>query len=147
MGNRLKNWLAELLKRLLLALGRDDLFATRVDLDLVESRLQDRISTLESLLTSFPLPAHEAHNEAALPVVSVITPTRNRGRDLQEAVHSIKAQYFSNWELLIVDDGSTDDTAEITRQLTQDRRIKYIRVEASDTAIARNAGLAMARGE
>jgi glycosyltransferase involved in cell wall biosynthesis len=79
------------------------------------------------------------------PLVSVIIPTYNRGWILKEALDSVLAQDFCDFELIVVDDGSTDDTAEIlagcgppVRVLTQPNR---------GVSAARNRGLAAARGQ
>ena len=60
------------------------------------------------------------------PLVSVVLPVRNGMPFLPEAVESIRAQTWPNWELIVVDDHSTDDTASYLAQLT-DSRIRVIR--------------------
>lgn len=81
--------------------------------------------------------------------VSVILPTYNRARFLPEAIASIRGQEFADWELIVVDDGSTDETAELLPELiaviTQPARI--IRQENQGAYAARNTGLDHARGE
>ena len=57
--------------------------------------------------------------------VSVITPTYNRGEILKETIQSVLNQTYQNFEYIIVDDGSTDNTKEIVQSF-QDKRIKYI---------------------
>lgn len=60
------------------------------------------------------------------PLVSVIIPTYNRGHLINETLDSIIAQTYENWECIIVDDGSTDNTKEIVRKyLMQDNRFQY----------------------
>lgn len=81
------------------------------------------------------------------PLVSIVMPTHNRADMLERAVASVLAQGYPEWELLIVDDGSTDRTPEILRALAADRRIRSIRTENLGAASARNHGLAAARGE
>lgn len=78
--------------------------------------------------------------------VSIILPTYNRGDTLARAVDSVVAQTYSDWELLIVDDGSTDETASVALSYN-DPRIRYIRQENAGVAAARNTGLDRACGQ
>jgi glycosyltransferase involved in cell wall biosynthesis len=81
----------------------------------------------------------------ARPLVSIVLPTYNRAGLLAEAVASVRAQTFSNWELLVVDDGSTDGSAGA---LPDDPRVKLVRREHSgNIAAVRNAGLDAAAGD
>jgi glycosyltransferase involved in cell wall biosynthesis len=81
-------------------------------------------------------------------LVSVIVPCFNYGRFLVQCLASLRAQSYSNWECLIVDDGSTDDSAQIAERLAADeKRVAYVRQTNSGLSAARNAGLARARGE
>ena len=81
------------------------------------------------------------------PAVSVILPTHNRAALLRQAVASVQAQTFRDWELIIVDDGSTDDTAAVAEALSaQDARIRVVRQPNRGGAAARNAGIRQARG-
>jgi len=81
-----------------------------------------------------------------MPDVSVIIPTYNRAKLLGRAVHSVLSQTFADFELIIVDDCSTDNTEEMIRGLT-DKRIKFIRHEENRGApAARNTGIKNARG-
>lgn len=80
-------------------------------------------------------------------MVSVITPTYNRESFLPIAVKSVLSQSFLNWELLIIDDGSTDNTRKIVRDYELDSRIRYFYQENSGQAAARNVGLGHANGE
>ncbi len=83
---------------------------------------------------------------ATSPLVSVILPTRNRASLLPAAIASVSAQTYSGWELVIVDDGSDDETAELLAAL-EDPRIRTLRIEPSGVGAARNAALSEARGE
>lgn len=81
------------------------------------------------------------------PIVTIVVPTRNRCRWLQETVASVLAQTFSRWELIVVDDASEDETRTWLQQL-DDPRIKSLRLEScSERARARNTGLEVARGQ
>ncbi len=72
-------------------------------------------------------------------------PTFNRAYIIRTAVQSILDQTDPDWELLVVDDGSTDDTERVIGEL-HDRRIRYIKQSNQGAAAARNHGLAKARG-
>jgi glycosyltransferase involved in cell wall biosynthesis len=81
------------------------------------------------------------------PKISIIMPTYNRAGLIQETIESIRNQTYSNWELIIVDDGSEDNTEEIIKQL-KDERIQFYK--AGRTGIGgriKNIGLEMAKGE
>ena len=78
---------------------------------------------------------------------SVVIPTRNRRLFLSEAIATVMEQTFLDWELIVVDDGSTDDTRDFLRTL-HDRRIRSIhRQSQGGRSVACNDGLADARGE
>lgn len=81
------------------------------------------------------------------PLTSVIIPTYNRARDLKEAVNSVLRQTYQNMEIIVVDDGSTDETHELMNSFT-DQRIKYIKKKNErHPGKTRNVGLQAARGE
>jgi Glycosyl transferase family 2 len=81
------------------------------------------------------------------PQVSVIVPVRNGARWLREAIESVTAQTFQDFELLIVDDGSTDATPRILSELAvRDDRVVIIHQGALGLATALNRGVAEARG-
>jgi glycosyltransferase involved in cell wall biosynthesis len=80
------------------------------------------------------------------PLVSVIIPTYNREQLVSYAIQSILNQTYGDWELLVVDDGSTDQTEEVIR-LFKDPRISYYQQKNLGPAAARNYGLRVARGE
>lgn len=82
------------------------------------------------------------------PVVSVIMPAYNASNYIQESINSVIAQTYSNWELIIVDDGSTDGTSSIiANNSNQDNRIKSFYQENGKQGKARNLGIANARGK
>ena len=67
-------------------------------------------------------------------VVSIVVPTCNRASLLQKMTESVLMQSFSDWELLAIDDVSTDDTETIMRNYcSKDSRIKYFRIPADNT--------------
>lgn len=73
----------------------------------------------------------DAKRPAPVPKVSVVTPTYNYGRFLRESIQSVLDQTFRDWELIVVDDGSTDDSAEVVASL---------RTRASSTCIRKTKG-------
>lgn len=79
--------------------------------------------------------------------ISVIVPTYNRADLISETIESILNQTYKNFELIIVDDGSTDNTEEVIRKF-KDSRIKYIKTDNwGGPARPRNIGIKKARGE
>ena len=83
-----------------------------------------------------------------MPSVSIITPTYNRAEYLKEAIESVLSQTFQDWELIVVNDGSTDHTVEVLNAYTmRDRRIRSIHKENSGISEARNTALAIATGK
>ena len=80
------------------------------------------------------------------PGFSIIIPTYNRAHTLMRAVDGVLLQSYPNWELIIVDDGSTDSTKEIVREV-RDSRVQYHYQENKMVATARNHGTRVATGE
>jgi glycosyltransferase involved in cell wall biosynthesis len=81
------------------------------------------------------------------PIYSIILPTFNRAHLIANAIQSVFAQTFLDWELLIIDDGSRDDTFEVVRPFVmKDERIRYHYATNRGLAMARNIGLTMGRG-
>lgn len=80
-------------------------------------------------------------------LVSCIVPSYNRAHLLKEAIESTLCQTYPNWEMIIVDDGSTDDTAEMVATYQEkDPRIKYYLNKEKGVSSARNLGIKMAQG-
>lgn len=80
------------------------------------------------------------------PLFSIIVPTYNRADLLEKAVRSVQAQICTDWELVIIDDASTDHTAEVVSKL-DDPRIKYFYQQKSERSKARNKGIENAEGK
>jgi teichuronic acid biosynthesis glycosyltransferase TuaG len=81
-------------------------------------------------------------------LVSVIMPAYNAGRYIAESIRSVLEQTYANWELVVVDDGSTDDTAALVRDFAAaDERIRYFHQPNGRLGKARNTGLRFAAGE
>lgn len=81
--------------------------------------------------------------------VSVLLPTFNRARFLPAAFDAIRAQTLRNWELILVDDGSTDETAEVVARACRSmpQRVRYVTQANAGPYAARNAALDLASGE
>ena len=81
------------------------------------------------------------------PLVSVVVPCYNGGRLIASTIGSLKRQTLQDWECIIVNDGSTDDTEQVIQQLaTQDQRIRCISQANAGPAAARNRALEEIRG-
>lgn len=82
------------------------------------------------------------------PLVSVIVPCYNQGEFVAEALDSVAAQRYSNWECIVVDDGSTDRTKEIClKYVDADNRFKYFYQINKGLPAARNFGIRFSKGE
>ncbi len=80
-------------------------------------------------------------------LVSIITPCYNGSKFISQTIDSVLAQTYPHWEMIIVDDGSKDNSAEIIREYTQkDQRIKLIQQPNGGSANARNNGIRNAQG-
>lgn len=82
------------------------------------------------------------------PFISIIIPAYNCEKSIQETLQSILSQSVQDYELLLVNDGSTDNTEKILKKFeSQDRRVKVKTIKNAGPANARNVGMSMARGE
>src|SRR2546425_8294706 len=90
----------------------------------------------------------DSSHKGEQPTVSIILPTYNRARFLPQAFASICSQTFTDWELIIVDDGSTDNTRELVSELSValPQPAQYIYQENQGPGSARNTGLEHAQG-
>lgn len=81
-------------------------------------------------------------------LVSIIMPSYNTGRFIKETIESVLAQSYPTWELIIVDDCSTDDTDDVVNQYLVDERIRYIKNDTNcGAAVSRNRALREAKGK
>lgn len=81
-------------------------------------------------------------------LVSIIMPSYNTAGYISETIESVLAQTYANWELIIVDDCSTDNTDEVVKPFLTDKRIKYLKNEKnSGAAVSRNYALREANGK
>ncbi|MFT3806653.1 glycosyltransferase [Arenimonas sp.] len=123
----------------------------RLDAQLNESREAAteqlrRIERMESLLASLA-DATSPKRSTAETLVSIVLPVRNRASLVGEAIDSVVAQRYPHWELIVVDDGSEDDTAAAVSAYLKDTRIRLERIASAGAAAARNHGLRLSRGE
>jgi glycosyltransferase involved in cell wall biosynthesis len=81
------------------------------------------------------------------PLVSVIIPAYNAQDFIAQTIESVIKQTYPHWELLVVDDGSTDGTRESLQKYVQDSRIKYLYQENQERSVARNHGIKSAKGK
>ncbi|GAA0861352.1 glycosyltransferase family 2 protein [Paraclostridium tenue] len=81
-------------------------------------------------------------------LVSIITPVYNASSFIKETIQSVQAQTYENWEMILVDDCSKDNSCEIISKFVEDdSRIRYIRLEQnSGAAVARNTAIKNAKG-
>ncbi len=79
--------------------------------------------------------------------VSIVMAAKNYARFLPMAVRSVQAQTFTDWELVIVDDGSSDDTPAAIKPFLSDQRIHYHRADSLGQSRAKNLSVRLARGE
>ncbi len=80
-------------------------------------------------------------------LISVVIPTYNRAHIISKSIESVLNQTYGNIELIIVDDGSTDDTVKTLRNI-KDKRLKIVQLEKnSGMCAARNAGTKVSKGK
>ena len=92
-------------------------------------------------------PGRESEGDGPTPLVSVVIPTHNRAKLVRRAISSVLGQTYDDFELIVVDDASSDDTEKAVASLG-DERIRYIRHETNRHASAsRNTGIAHSRGK
>lgn len=80
-------------------------------------------------------------------IVSIVMAAKNYARFLPMAVESVRAQTFPDWELLIIDDGSSDETPRVVQPFLVDSRIRYVRSDVLGQSRAKNLGIGLSRGE
>jgi glycosyltransferase involved in cell wall biosynthesis len=103
---------------------------------------------LRTLLTSFLSGGNDLLSpSSADPLVTVLLPTYNRATCLDGAIQSVINQTYPEWELIIIDDGSTDETQNVLQKYLSHPRIQIVKTENRGQAAALNYGLAIAHGE
>jgi len=128
---------------------RQVLLFNRSDLLVFRSTLEAAIRSMRVRATKgtviYESGVAELRKAASLPRVSIVVPTHNMARYLPVALDSALGQDYPNIEILVVDDGSTDETAEVIRPYLP--HIRYFRQEQKGVAAARNLALKLAQGE
>ena len=81
-----------------------------------------------------------------MPIISVVIPAYNAEKWISQTIKSVQQQTFSDWEIIVIDDGSTDSTLEILKGIV-DERLKVFSYENGGVSVARNRGLAHSAGE
>lgn len=90
----------------------------------------------------------EINGISKIPHISVVMPCYNNGAYVGQAIESVQKQTYDNWELVIVNDGSTDNSEEVINRYAQaDKRIRCIKQENRGVSAARNNGVKTATGE
>jgi glycosyltransferase involved in cell wall biosynthesis len=92
-------------------------------------------------------PSGDVARDCSMAKVSVVVPAYNYANYLPEAIQSVLHQTFDDFELLIVDDGSTDNTRRATQPFLRDHRMKYLYQENRGLAATRNRGVKSTDGE
>lgn len=87
------------------------------------------------------------NNSFFMPYFSVIIPSYNRAHIIKRAIQGVLEQTFQDFEIVIVDDGSVDNTEKIIQEYSNDKRIKYVFQNNSGVCAARNFGAKLAKGE
>ncbi|MBG6083550.1 glycosyltransferase [Zhihengliuella flava] len=146
-----------------------ELFTHHVSVEVVDDLISQVRDHHQGMLAAHePLQGHEteqiaAHRQEALnrslahfdervalgqgPLISIVLPTWNRARTLRSSIRSVLNQSYTQWELLVADDGSIDDTEHVVAaQAERDRRIRHLKLDHRGVSSARNAALAAARG-
>jgi glycosyltransferase involved in cell wall biosynthesis len=105
-----------------------------------------RFSRDPRLICALPFEWKPGIDAKSTTLVSVVMPTWNRDHTIGHAIKSVVSQTHMNWELLVCDDGSTDNTGAVVTEF-RDARIRYLKLPKANGAVARNHGLRNATGE
>ena len=87
------------------------------------------------------------NHKEKVPFFSIVVPTYNRATLIPDTLRSLQQQPAENYEIIVVDDGSTDNTAEVVEPLTKDPKISYYRKDNAERGAARNYGVTVAKGD
>jgi glycosyltransferase involved in cell wall biosynthesis len=90
----------------------------------------------------------QAKKYSTMNLFSIIIPTYNRAHRIRRAIQSVLDQQYISWELIIIDDASTDNTEDVIQPFLSDSRIRYIKNESNqERCVSRNTGIQAANGE
>ena len=106
--------------------------------------LREALSWPETAWRALSMRRRDTESQPALPLVSVIMPVYNGAKFLNEAVRCVLAQNYPSLEIIVVDDGSTDDVEQVVARLPVD--VRFFRQENAGPAAARNRGIRDASG-
>ncbi len=120
----------------------------RAEARIEEERAGARIEALECL-AGHPEAFASSHTASPFssPAVSIVMPTWNREGLVGAAIRSVQAQTFTDWELIVIDDGSADGTKQLVQSFGSDDRIRYVAQEHLGQVASRNHALRLTRGE
>ncbi|GEM_PF-885499 len=111
----------------------------------ISDSLSPSLSYIDNV-TDLRLSLYEKENISNNPLISVIIPAYNAENNIKKAIESVIEQTYNCWELIIIDDGSTDQTQAVVEQYLNDNRIQYFHKKNGGEASARNVGLEKAKG-
>jgi hypothetical protein len=138
---------AELGRRFFRAWGeRGSRHAVRAALAHLEGRLRLLAGYRAGLVVRRSIPT-DRRDTASAPTVSALLPTWNRATLLPRAIDSVLSQSFQDWELVVVDDGSTDETPKVLAGYAHDPRIRVFHYPHSGVGAARNAAFEKSRAD
>ncbi|MEO7746569.1 MAG: glycosyltransferase, partial [Actinomycetota bacterium] len=113
-----------------------------------ERREQESLRTLPRVRDRWTSPPASSFGPADLPTVSVVMPVRDRPRQVVDAIESVRAQTHRDWQLVVVDDGSSDTTPDVVAAIAaRDPRVELVRADHGGVSAARNLGAVRATGE
>jgi glycosyltransferase involved in cell wall biosynthesis len=96
---------------------------------------------------SRPITKRAYQRGAQMPLISVVIPTHNRPGLLAEAIASVRAQTFTDYEIIVVSNGESADMRRANRQVAAGHNATYLELERGNVSAARNAGVESAKGE
>ncbi len=113
-----------------------------------ERREQEALRTLPRVRDRWISPPASAGGVEELPTVSVVLPVRDRPRQVVDAIESVRAQTHRDWQLVVVDDGSSDQTPDVVAAIAgRDPRVELVRADHGGVSAARNLGASHATGD